>query len=227
MNVELIKTDDGSNTLYLPEINESYHSRHGAMQEALHVFVKNGIEKWHRAQSSTSLNLTEKINVLEVGFGTGLNAMLTAEWAVKNNVNVDYSSLEPFPLDLEMNKALNFYQSGEISEAIFDEVLKAEWNNLVNINSNFSLNKLNLKLALFDEENKFDVIFYDAFGPRVQPELWNLESLKICFEALKNNGLWVTYCAQGQMKRNLKELGFTVQSLPGPPGKREMTIAYK
>lgn len=218
---EIIETSDGSKTIHIPAWNENYHSHHGALQEAKHVFLRNGLDDY--------INQKE-ITILEIGFGTGLNAILTCQEATKHALKIDYSALEAFPVSEEELLALN-YQSlleDEVARDQYAQIHATEWNQMQPISSNFKINKIlnQLENCQF-EENQFDIIYFDAFGPRVQGELWSLEIFQMLFKALKSNGLLVTYCAKGQVKRDLKAAGFVVECVPGPPGKREMTKAFK
>lgn len=218
---EILVTADGSKTIHIPAWNEQYHSTHGALQEAKHVFLKNGFDQ---------LKANTSAKIFEVGFGTGLNAILTLEAAMKANICVHYVGLEAFPVSNTEIEQLNY---GELFE---DEVLKsfykslhdAPWNEIVEISPFFFLEKRHEKMTDFQaNEAQFDVIYFDAFGPRTQPEMWELSVLQKMNQITKQNGFLVTYCAKGQVKRDLKTAGFQVEVLPGPPGKREMTRAQK
>ncbi len=219
MKREIKITSDGSHTLYVPELDEHYHSIHGAIQESMHVFITNGIQSLFKSP----------IKVLEVGFGTGLNALLTAIWSNKENIEVHYIGIESTPLEMKLNESLNYSQKldGHESTTYFDKIISSNWHVKTNIHDNFTLNKIASRIQDYRTDDKFDIIYFDAFGPEVQEELWELRVLKNIYELLNNNGIFVTYCAKGQLKRDLKELGFKVESLPGPPGKREMTRAVK
>lgn len=222
MKREIRITRDGSPTLYLPDLDEHYHSMHGAVQEAKHVFIKNGF---------LTKNEKEVLKILEVGFGSGLNALLTCIESQENQSRkVSYTGIESNPLNREEQKMMDF--SEQIKHPNLQEFVEkihtAEWNVLTNITSNFSLLKIEAEIQKFTTEpNTFDIIYYDAFGPRAQSEMWDKPIFEPLYRLLKENGILVTYCAQGQFKRNLKEIGFKVESRPGPPGKREMTTAKK
>jgi tRNA U34 5-methylaminomethyl-2-thiouridine-forming methyltransferase MnmC len=219
MKRELKITSDGSHTLYVPEIDEHYHSIHGAIQESMHVFIDKGIDAL----------FCKKVDVLEVGFGTGLNALLTALWSSKHNLPVNYVGIEAFPLATEVNSSLNYGEKLEVKEAedFFTKIILAKWNDTVNIHSVFTLSKIERYIQEFETEQKFDIVYFDAFGPNSQKEIWELPILKKMYDCLKQNGVFVTYSAKGELKRNLSHIGFDVESLPGPPGKREMTRARK
>ena len=217
--LEIKQTADGSNTIFLPDLNENYHSFHGAIQEANHVFIKNGLDRF----TSTS-----EISIFELGFGTGLNALLTCMWAEKNKVKIEYVSIEAFPVPIDICKKMDYpvHLDPSGSEA-YSKLLEAEWEQLIPISTHFSIRKINSAIQEWTNNQKFDLIYFDAFGPRAQSEMWELPILEKMFNTLEDNGILVTYCAQGQFRRNLKYLGFNVESLPGPPGKREMTRAHK
>jgi len=219
MKRELRETADGSMTIYLPEMDEHYHSYHGALQEAKHVFIVNGIERFPKKDT---------ITVFELGLGTGLNALLTAIWAERNQQKVAYFGLEAFPVETEMNFAMKHdslitdYQSNDL----FSKIVLAPWEAKTEISAYFQLCKCQSKIQSLLIEQKFDIIYFDAFGPRAQEEMWDFEILKKTTSMLNPDGLFVTYCAKGQLKRDLKTLGLKVETPPGPPGKREMTIAW-
>lgn len=212
-------TQDGSSTLFVPELNEHYHSTHGALQESLHVFVASGLDA---RQESV-------LHVLEYGFGTGLNAWLTAIAAEKSGKTVHYTGLEKYPVLAEEVAKLNYPQlSGLENEAgLFQKIHGAVWETEVPITPNFTLHKLKTDMAFFKAESQFHLIYFDAFAPEKQPELWTAEVFEQAYHALKKGGSLVSYCAKGQFKRDLKQAGFLVEPLPGPPGKREMTRAIK
>ena len=217
--LEIKLTADGSNTIYLPELNENYHSFHGAIQEAKHVFIENGLDQF----ASKS-----EISIFELGFGTGLNALLTNLWAETNKVKIQYTSIEAFPVPIDICKKMDYpSQLDHSSSEVYSKLLDAEWEQLVSLSKHFSLHKIKSSIQEWSENQNFDLIYFDAFGPRAQPEMWDLPILEKMFNLLRENGILVTYCAQGQFRRNLKSLGFKVESVPGPPGKREMTIAIK
>ncbi|MBI3510007.1 MAG: tRNA (5-methylaminomethyl-2-thiouridine)(34)-methyltransferase MnmD [Bacteroidetes bacterium] len=226
-------TKDGSPTLFLPEHNEHYHSIHGAVTESKHVFMKMGLEKIQdsrlKIQNSAfdKLSLTNEgltISILEIGFGTGLNAFLVN---VNAKANCDYTSIEAFPLEKEEWSAINYANNDE-EKSVFEELHRAEWNAKIQLSQDFSLTKLETTLEKYSPaEESFDLIFFDAFSPRVQPELWTEEVFRKMFLCLRKNGILVTYCAKGQVRRNMKAAGFEVERTEGPPGKREMLRAFK
>lgn len=218
----LIVTKDNSHTLYSERFDATYHSTYGAVQESVHVFIKNGLE------FCLQENHTAKLSILEIGFGTGLNALLTYEFAKQNHLLINYQSVEAFPIPPEIVQHLNYTneKDTELKEA-FSIMHQCESGTLTSIDSFFSLLKHLCLIEEFKSEERFDVIYFDAFSPTQQPELWTEEIFKNMFQLLKSQGILVTYCAQGQMKRNMKAAGFKIKSLPGPPGKREMTRGTK
>lgn len=220
MKRELVLTADGSKTLYIPEWNEHYHSSHGALQEAQHVFIKNGLYA----------NTDDYITILEMGFGTGLNALLTYFAAEKRHQFIHYIGVEAYPVGEHEWQNMDYAPHANAPEAqeLFEQFHTLSWNTSKSLSEHFVLDKRHVKLAqLVQPDQTIDLIFYDAFGPRVQPELWTADIFQLLYNWLVPGGILVTYCAKGQVKRDLKSVGFLVESLPGPPGKREMTRAKK
>lgn len=215
MKREIVTTNDGSKTIHLPDWNESYHSKHGAVQEAQHVFIKSGLCEISKPE----------INILEIGFGTGLNAILTLNKVKETGQAIHYTGLEAYPVEIEELKTLNYNTLPEIkeNEDLFWKLHSAEWNKPAEITPFFKLAKTQTFLDNFNPlKNTFDIIYFDAFGPRVQPEMWTIDIFKKLFESMDDKGVFVTYCAKGQVRRDLIEVGFQVEKIPGPPGKREM-----
>lgn len=221
MQREIIVTADGSKTIHIPEWNEQYHSTHGALQEARHVFLKNGLEQ---------LAPNTAVKILEVGFGTGLNAILTLEAAWKANLTIQYVGLEAYPvstLEIEELNYADLFENQELKN-LYQLMHSSPWNEVVEISPGFTLEKRHEKMETFEAQfEQFDLIYFDAFGPRTQPEMWELPVLQKMYRITRENGFLVTYCAKGQVKRDLKTVGYEVEVLPGPPGKREMTRAFK
>lgn len=219
MKREIIKTLDGSTTIHLEEWNESYHSKHGAIQEAKHVFIKNGL----------SLFESNPVSILEIGFGTGLNAFITFLESEQKQQYINYVGVEAYPIAASEVLGMNYVE--ELEAENFSEVFKkmheSEWNQEVKINSRFSLTKRKQFFDKIDDLEIFDLIYFDAFGYRVQPELWSTAIFQKMYNSLKPNGVLVTYAARGVVKRSMIEVGFTVEKLTGPPGKREMFRAFK
>ena len=220
MKREVVITADGSKTIRIIDLDENYHSSHGALQEANHVFIENGL--------NSLANQTE-ISIFEMGLGTGLNAFLTAIKAGELGLKVNYFGIEAFPVQIDEIIELDYKNlMGERFSDLYLSIHESEWNKLVEINANFSLKKI--KGELQNEEMPqafFDIVYYDAFGPRAQDEMWSKELFQKMYDSIKQGGFLVTYCAKGQVKRDLKAVGFTIEPLPGPPGKREMTRAWK
>jgi tRNA U34 5-methylaminomethyl-2-thiouridine-forming methyltransferase MnmC len=219
MKREIIETADGSKTLFIPEMNENYHSGHGALQEAIHVFIENGVR---------SLG-SQELSIFEMGFGTGLNALLAMDEAIKHNLKISYTGIDAFPIAIEQAMQMDYerYVSSDAG-LLFKQLHSSDWGVQHSLNQSFTFRKLHEKIEEHQpEKEQYDLLFFDAFGPRAQSAMWEMPILNKMHEMLKPNGLLVTYCAKGQFKRDLKSLGFEVFSLPGPPGKREMTQAFK
>lgn len=221
MKREVVKTSDGSTTIFLPELDENYHSTHGALQEAIHVFIENGLKHCEAD--------LDRIRIFELGFGTGLNALLTL---LHHQKPVDYFGLEAFPVEKELLDQLNYAETivEERATDLFHKIHASEWGKPITIEEGFTLEKVALKIEELKDEQlngSFDLIYFDAFGPRAQAELWEPEIMQKMADLLRPGGVLVTYCAQGQFKRNLKGAGFSIERLPGPPGKREMTRGVK
>ncbi|MFM7472895.1 MAG: tRNA (5-methylaminomethyl-2-thiouridine)(34)-methyltransferase MnmD, partial [Crocinitomicaceae bacterium] len=203
--------------LFIPELNENYHSHHGAIQEARHVFINHGL--------NPLLKKNYPINILEVGWGTGLNCLLSCLFSENNSIR--YTGIEAFPIEQSLHETLNYVMHLENSSEIYERLIKASWDKETKITNDFTLKKIHIRIQEWETEDKFDLVYYDAFGPRAQEEMWRRETLEKLIFMLKKNGIFVTYCAKGQLKRDIKELGCFVETLPGPPGKREMTRAVK
>ena len=219
MKREIIQTLDGSTTIHLQEWDECYHSKHGAIQEAQHVFIKNGL----------SLFQNNQVSILEIGFGTGLNAFITFLEGSKMNQSIDYVGVEAYPISAEEVMMMNYVDelnAGNESD-IFKKMHASNWGEEIVLSTNFSLTKRKQFFEEIDDFEKFDLIYFDAFGYRVQPELWSTEIFKKMYNSLKPKGILVTYAARGVVKRSMIEVGFTVEKLAGPPGKREMFRARK
>lgn len=215
-------TGDGSKTIHLPDLNEQYHSKHGALQEALHVFIKMGLEPFIARKRSS--NIKNPLHILEYGFGTGLNAMLTFQY--QNQYPIQYTGVEAFPVNMEEVNAMDYGNLLEDND-LYQKIHSQPWEVFQEVAPHFSLLKKQLKFEALDDVDQYDLIFFDAFGPRTQPDLWVLDIFTQAFASLKSGGVLVTYCAQGQARRNMQAAGFEVERLPGPPGKREMLRATK
>lgn len=219
MKREIVTTSDGSTTIYLPEWEENYHSKHGAIQEAKHVFIKNGFAQ---------INPNE-ISILEIGFGTGLNAFITFLEAKNAAKKVKYTGVEAYPVEFNEIEQMNYVSELQATdfEPEFKKMHTCEWNSNVKISKDFCLTKRQQFFDQIDDIDAFDLIYFDAFGYRVQPELWSTEIFQKMFNTLKPGGFLVTYAARGVVKRSMIEVGFSVEKLAGPPGKREMFRASK
>ncbi|MBN8701841.1 MAG: tRNA (5-methylaminomethyl-2-thiouridine)(34)-methyltransferase MnmD [Bacteroidetes bacterium] len=227
MKVELITTEDGSHTLFNKTLNETYHSTHGSIQESNHVFIQNGLTHYIKNNPTT-----KNITILEVGLGTGLNSILAWQYLAKNNLplKINYVALEPYPIDTAIVSQLNYstiLSLSDLEQNIFELIHSCDFENNIELSTNFYFEKKKETLQKTVFPNSFDIVFYDAFGPRAQPDMWEKFLFEKLYSNLASNGVFVTYCAKGELKRNLKSIGFEVESLQGPPGKREMVRATK
>ncbi len=216
-------TNDGTSTVFLPEWNEYYHSKHGALQESEHVFIKNGLDFCNQHKNNTP------IHILEMGFGTGLNCLLSFQYALKQHIRINYVALEAYPILQAEIKQLNFTQilKAHHLQAVFEHMHEISWNKTHPIHTNFKLTKLATLFEHFSQSKAYDLIYFDVFGLRVQPELWTLAMFEKMYNALKIGGILVTYAANGPGRRAMMETGFQVEKLKGPVGKREMIRALK
>jgi tRNA U34 5-methylaminomethyl-2-thiouridine-forming methyltransferase MnmC len=222
MKRTIMTTGDGSKTIHMPDLNEQYHSKHGALQEALHVFIHTGLEPILKSRALSSAK--DPIHILEYGFGTGLNAMITYQH--QQDIVIDYTGVEAYPVTPEEIAAMNYGELLNDAE-LYHKIHQQPWGEQQELCSYFKLEKQELKFEDLDGQNEYDLIYFDAFGPRTQPDLWVLDIFKQAYRSLKKDGVLVTYCAQGQARRYMQEAGFTVERLPGPPGKREMLRATR
>lgn len=223
MEREVVITADGSSTIHLPEWDEQYHSKHGAIQEANHVFIRHGLQHFY------DLGNNDQISILEIGFGTGLNAFITLLEAEKLNVKIDYFGVEGYPVEMDEISQLNYptQLKSETSESLFKKMHEISWEEKHVISNNFSLTKQKRFFSKIKEKDSYNLIYFDAFGARVQPELWTEAIFQSMYDALKEEGVLVTYAAKGSVRRAMQAVGFKVEKLPGPPGKREMLRATK
>ncbi len=217
----IIETSDGSHTIFSMEFGSNYHSEHGAVQESMHVFIKHGLH-YVAAQK-------QEIKVLEMGFGTGLNAWLALIEAEKLGLRLDYTAIEAYPLLIDMVAKLNYPEQlpSENGKQFFEQIHAAAWGDWVEVTPHFKLKKIHAKLEETAFCIGFDLIFYDAFDPAAQPVLWEAPMMQRMYEVLSPGGILVTYCAKGTFRRALKSVGFLMEELPGPPGKRIMTRAIR
>jgi tRNA U34 5-methylaminomethyl-2-thiouridine-forming methyltransferase MnmC len=214
---KLVITNDGSHSIFNPEINECYHSKHGAIVEAEHVFIRNGFSTVNKPY----------LNILEIGFGTGLNTLLTSQKAIQKEITVDYQTIELYPVIEDNYSKLNFTDLIGIEQNELLKLHTTQWEKKCKINEFFSLTKFKTDLENYTSESKFDIIYFDAFSPEKQPELWTNTIFMKMHNYLKEDGFLVTYCAKGIVKRTMKSVGFKIIVLDGPPGKRQMTKANK
>ena len=219
MKREIQITEDGSSTIHLPDWNENYHSTHGAIQESKHVFIGKGLTEMSKSE----------ISILEIGFGTGLNCFLTFLEAEKSNISINYIGVEAYPVTQEESAQLNYASELEVNErqSIFDLLHEVSWEEKHQIKNNFYLEKRKQLFKDIVAIDQFDLVYFDAFGAEHQPELWTVSIFEKMFKAMQENGVLVTYCAKGSVRRAMQEVGFTVERLDGPPGKREMLSATK
>ncbi|KFZ38853.1 hypothetical protein HR45_00140 [Shewanella mangrovi] len=227
--VSLQLTEDGSHTLYNAELDETYHSNRGALAEARYVFIESGF-------AVVLPHITQQLNILEVGFGAGLNALMTLGYLDELTAQragdipqVHYVSLEPFPITAQLAQQLNYPALLPTRYfSLFDAIHQAAWNTQVRLSQQFAIEKRVVALEQFEGcPASFDLIYFDAFAPSKQPDVWSLANFQKCFALLKPDGMLVSYCANGQFKRHLKAAGFSVRAHPGALGKREMTRAWK
>lgn len=216
--VKPILTADGSHTLYSEHHNAHYHSLNGAVQESQHIFIKNGYD---------SIDKNE-LRVLEVGFGTGLNAALTAYQSYSQKRITDYTGIDLYPIETETLLSLNYssFLQKEVGD-IWRNIVTSKWNNQEKINDYFTLNKVNTDFIAMRFNSSYDLIYFDAFAPDDQPDMWTPSIFQRLHNATTKNGILVTYCSKGIVKQALRDAGYTVTRLPGPPGKRHMIRAYK
>jgi len=220
---ELISTSDGSKTLLINDLEETYHSKHGALQEANHVFIENGM----------NLKNGCEINILELGFGTGLNVLVTFDAYLRNNKNqkINYFGIEKYPIFFHEATELSYSElfPNKTVKDLSLKIHETDWEKLVELDSNFHLKKI--KDDFFNIKNmdlpEIDLVYFDCFGARVQPDLWEIELFEIVASKMKTGGLLTTYSSKGSVRRALLELGFEVEKKQGPPGKREMINAWK
>lgn len=218
--MKIINTSDGSHTIFIPEMDEQYHSVNGAITESNYVYIEKGF----------NFHPTKNVNVFEIGFGTGLNCLLTALQTEQEKRQTLYVAIEKFPLDKSMTDQLNYGSMiSSKAQLYFEKIHDCEWNETVEINENFSLKKIKADLIdyIFEETEKFHVIYFDAFGPDKQPEMWTPLILSKISEITNTGGILVTYSAKGDVRRQLSASGFEMERLPGPPGKNQMLRGIK
>ncbi|GET21318.1 tRNA (5-methylaminomethyl-2-thiouridine)(34)-methyltransferase MnmD [Prolixibacter denitrificans] len=220
MERKILKTEDGSHTLYVPDMDEHYHSIHGAKQESMHVFIDAGL----------NMHSGKNLTIFEVGFGTGLNAFLTAVESKRQQRNIKYYTIEKFPLQEQEWQKLNPEPASENEEnKLFAQLHNCQWEKLNKINATFQLQKIEGDLTSFNFQAlpQFDLVYFDAFAPDKQPKLWSPEIFAAIFAHMTKDGILVTYSAKGAVRRTMQSAGFQVERIPGPPGKREMLRGRK
>ncbi len=229
---KLIKTGDGSHSLYVEELNEHYHSIHGALQESKHVFIEAGFKPTTSIWTCGKKN--REISILEIGLGTGLNVLLTMIENQMEKLPVFYTAVEAYPVATDLLNLLNYpdllmdsHNNKNNLQLFFNAIHSCGWNTTVEITDKFKLNKVNDTLQQVQLEEKYNLVYYDAFGPTAQPEMWTEDIFLKLWNLMENQGLLVTYCAKGSVKRLIKKIGFELETLKGPPGKREMIRAKK
>lgn len=219
MKIEIKMSEDGSTTMYNSLIDETYHSIHGALQESKHVFIAAGL--------IPLIANSAQLNILEIGFGSGLNALLTYQIALENNLLINYTGIEKFPIPLSIVSGINYGELLSLQNE-FNHLHEAEFEQNTAISNHFSLVKHQQDIATITVPNDtFHLVYFDAFSPEKQPELWTTEVFQKMYDAMKEDGILVTYCAKGQVRRNLEAVGFRMERIPGPPGKREMLRGTK
>ena len=223
-NKNILRTRDGSQTLFVESKSETYHSKHGALQESKYVYINKGLDYWWSCNPQAT-----RCRVFEMGFGTGLNALLAARYALTSTHDIYFESVENDPLPLSTHQALGLFNHfDDLGDGtILLDSLTEKWNTPHQWFPNFRLYKNQIDYFQWHASHTFDIIFYDAFGAHAQGEMWEIDALQRAVACLDLGGVWVSYCAKGSVRRNLKSLGLEVARLPGPPGKREMLRAIK
>lgn len=223
MERKIIFTGDGSHSISVPELNVTYHSMHGAIQESMHVFIEAGL------RASGLFEWTGVHSILEMGFGTGLNALLSLAEADKHRCRLYYTAIDLYPLEQASIQQLNYCdQPGLTSyKSLFEKMHSVDWEEMYEITDSFRLTKRKCDLLSFKTDDLFDIIYFDAFAPSVQPELWTEQVFEKLYHLLKNQGILVTYSSKGDVRRAMQAAGFIIEKIPGPKGKREMVRARK
>ncbi|WP_375238945.1 tRNA (5-methylaminomethyl-2-thiouridine)(34)-methyltransferase MnmD [Aurantibacter sp.] len=223
INPKIVVTDDGSNTLVHPTIGAHYHSTFGAKQESDFIFIQEGIDFYVKKLDVKS------VSILEMGFGSGLNAYNTLLYGLEHNISINYCGIEKYPIDVKLISELDYPKilNSENTANLFQNMHTSKWEEYSEISKEFQLKKINKSLGNIDLEEKFDIIYFDAFGPKDQPELWSVSVFEKMFSLLNTNGILVTYCSKGIVKNALRAVGFDLQRLAGPPSKRHILRATK
>ena len=223
MKRRIISTGDGSKTIQIDDWDERYHSHHGAIQESQYVYIEKGLQHFLAENS----NIQQPIKILEMGFGTGLNVLLSYQFSKKHQIPLELTTVEAFPISEEEYSLLDYADQLKIPKEIFNTLHEAKWEERFRLTGDFSVLKIKQTFQEVDFDGVFDIIYYDAFGSRVQPELWNRSIFEKMHKALKKGGVLVTYAAIGQVRRDMTSIGFEVERLDGPPNKRHMMRATK
>lgn len=218
MSSTIVITSDGSHSLYVPEIDECYHSTNGAIQESRHIFIEAGFNHCSKLD----------ISVLEIGFGSGLNALLTFLEAEKKELRIHYTALEKYPVDSETVALLNYPAlTDEKAISVFQQMHDCDWDKTIALSDFFELEKIECDFTDFQLQEEYDLVFFDAFSPEKQPEMWTEDQFEKIYNHCCKGAILTTYCAKGAVRRVLQKVGFSVERLPGPPGKREILRAVK
>ena len=221
MSLKIIKTSDGSDTIYNSELNETYHSIHGSINESQHVYIESGLNYFHK-------KFKRKIyKIFEVGFGTGLNFVLSCHFSQVKNICVEYHAIEPYPLSPDIIKKLNYFETDNAMRKVYENSHSQNFNEKVAYSDSFTFSKEKETLEDVVLKNSFDIIYFDAFAPSKEPKIWFYDNLVKVFNCMSDDSVLVTYCSSGKFKRDLKEIGFSVNTIPGPLGKKEMVRAIK
>lgn len=216
MDRKIVITGDGSPTLFVPGLDEHYHSTHGAVNESMHVFIEKGL---------MGVDKTD-VAILEVGFGTGLNALLTLLYCQGRTVS--YHGYELFPLSAQEVNLLNFSDSSVAKHAhVLTKMHQLPWGIEVLVEPHFALTKINAKIQELAVQDRYDLVYFDAFAPNKQSDMWTEDVFKRVYSAMKRNSVLTTYCAKGEVRRIMQRVGFAVERVPGPPLKKEMLVAFK
>ncbi|MDR1523717.1 MAG: tRNA (5-methylaminomethyl-2-thiouridine)(34)-methyltransferase MnmD [Tannerella sp.] len=222
MQTEIRLTEDGSHTLHVAEIDECYHSTHGAMRESSHIFIDAGLKSFEREGGREAALMQREIKVLEIGFGTGLNAYLTLLEGKNQGKKIHYTALELYPLAVDKALQLNYAGMFGDGSGVFERIHLSGWGEDLALTSYFTLRKVNADFTVYELQETFDVIYFDAFSPEKQPEMWTEDGFRKIYEHADDGAILTTYCAKGVVRRAMQSAGFVVERLPGPPGKREI-----
>ena len=218
--MDILATKDDSHTLYSSKYGAHYHSIHGALEESIHIFISAGLYRAHRSGKTA-------VSIFEMGFGTGLNAYLTAIETKRLNISIDYSSIESDPITMSQAQNLNYPSLLNSNKAEFLRLHEFPWDNWQDLSSLFRIKKIKSNIEDYNPETKFDIIYFDAFAPSSQPHLWTEDIHTMFYNSLNPDGCLVTYCTQGAFRRMLEGLGYRIEKLDGPGKKREMLRAVK